>query len=151
MKSNLWSIGDTASKFRLATHVLRHWEDCGLLNPQRDAAGRRLYGDDDLVRVAVILRSKAAGMSLEQIAVLLDDDHGPERHRVLQEHLAELDRRMLEMQRSREMTLHAFECEAHDVTRCPGFRATIQDVLDDTGAWPETLQTGPQPESVGLG
>lgn len=143
MKSNLRSIGDTAAKFGLATHVLRHWEGCGLLIPQRDTAGRRLYGDDDLVRIAVILRSKAAGMSLEQIAILLADDHGPERHRVLQEHLAELDRRMAEMQLSREMTQHAFECEAHDVTRCPGFRATIQDVLDGTGAWPQTPQTRP--------
>ena len=134
----LRSIGDTAASFGLDTHVLRHWEDKGLLQPERDPADRRLYGDDDLVRIAVILRSKAAGMTLDQIAVLLDDDHGPKRHAVLQEHIAELDRRMAEMQLSRAMTVHAFECEAHDVTRCPGFRATIQDVLAGTGAWPAT-------------
>ena len=52
--------------------MLRHWEDVGLLAPARDTAGRRRYRDDDLVRVAVILRSKAAGMSLDQIRVLLD-------------------------------------------------------------------------------
>lgn len=135
MKSNRRSIGDTAAQFGLATHVLRHWEECGLLTPDRDGAGRRLYGDNDVVRIAVILRSKAAGMSLEQIAVLLDDDHGPQRHRILQEHLTELDRRMAEMQLSRAMTLHAFECEAHDVTRCPGFRATIQDLVDGATTW----------------
>jgi DNA-binding transcriptional MerR regulator len=132
----LRSIGDTAARFGLDTHVLRHWEDKGLLQPQRDGADRRLYGDDDLVRIAVILRGKAAGMTLDQIAVLLADDHGPKRHAVLQEHIAELDRRMAEMQLSRAMTVHAFECEAHDVTRCPGFRSTIQDVLDGTSAWP---------------
>ncbi|WP_456696329.1 helix-turn-helix domain-containing protein [Aeromicrobium sp. P5_D10] len=135
MKSNLRSIGDTAARFGLATHVLRHWEDCGLLIPVRDSAGRRMYGDNDIVRIAVILRSKAAGMSLEQIAVLLDDDRGPDRHRILQEHLAELDRRMDEMRLSREMTQHAFECEAHDVTRCPGFRSTIQDLVDGSTTW----------------
>jgi MerR family copper efflux transcriptional regulator len=132
----LRSIGDTAARFGLDTHVLRHWEDKGLLQPARDGADRRLYGDDDLVRIAVILRSKAAGMTLDQIAVLLDDDHGPKRHAVLQEHIADLDRRMAEMQLSRAMTVHAFECEAHDVTRCPGFRSTVQDVLDGTSAWP---------------
>lgn len=136
MKSSARSIGDTAARFGLATHVLRHWEDSGLLRPERDGADRRRYGDDDLVRIAVILRSKAAGMSLEQIAVLLDDDHGPQRHAVLQEHLAELDRRMDEMRLSRAMTVHAFECEAHDITRCPGFRATIDDVLAGS-PWPE--------------
>ncbi|KQX75281.1 MULTISPECIES: MerR family transcriptional regulator [Aeromicrobium] len=137
MKSSLRSIGDTAARFGLDTHVLRHWEDKGLLRPERDGADRRRYGDDDLVRIAVILRSKAAGMTLDQIAVLLDDDHGPKRHAVLQEHLADLDRRMEEMRLSRAMTLHAFECEAHDVTRCPGFRATIEDVLAGTAPWPE--------------
>ena len=135
MKSNLRSIGETASRFGLETHVLRHWETVGLLDPQRDGADRRLYGDDDLVRIAVILRSKAAGMSLEQIAVLLADDRGSKRHAVLQEHLADLDRRMEDMQRSREMTLHAFECKAHDVTECPRFRAMIADVLDGTRDW----------------
>ena len=130
------SIGDTAARFGLDTHVLRHWEDKGLLQPERDGADRRLYGDDDLVRIAVILRSKSAGMTLDQIAVLLEDDHGPRRHALLQEHITELDRRMAEMQLSRAMTMHAFECEAHDMTRCPGFRSTIQDVLDGTSAWP---------------
>lgn len=141
-KAELRSIGDTAARFGLETHVLRHWEDKGLLSPHRDGAGRRRYGDDDFVRIAVILRSKAAGMSLDQIAVLLDDDHGPKRHAVLQEHLAELDRRMEEMRLSREMTAHAFACEAHDITRCAGFRATISDVLDGTAPWPVTSTPG---------
>ncbi|MET0448365.1 MAG: MerR family transcriptional regulator [Aeromicrobium sp.] len=135
----LRSIGDTAARFGLATHVLRHWEDSGLLHPHRDGADRRQYGDDDLVRIAVILRSKAAGMTLEQIAVLLDDDHGPKRHAVLEQHIADLDRRMEEMRLSRAMTAHAFECEAHDITRCPHFRAMITDVLDGTADWPGAL------------
>jgi DNA-binding transcriptional MerR regulator len=134
--AQLRSIGDTAARFGLATHVLRHWEDLGLLTPERDGADRRLYGDDDVVRIAVILRSKAAGMTLEQIATLLDDDHGPRRHAVLQEHLADLDRRMEEMRLSREMTVHAFQCEAHDITRCPHFRSMIADVLDGSATWP---------------
>lgn len=143
MKSNLRSIGDTAARFGLDTHVLRHWEDKGLLHPARDGAGRRLYGDDDVVRIAVILRSKAAGMSLDQIAVLLSDDHGPRRHAVLEQHIADLDRQMAEMERSRAMAVHAFECEAHDLTRCPGFRSTIEDVLAGTGAWPGPGQALP--------
>ncbi|WP_242686362.1 MerR family transcriptional regulator [Aeromicrobium sp. IC_218] len=130
MKSTL-SIGDLAARFALATHVLRHWEDVGLLRPARDAGGRRVYGDDDVVRVAVIVRSKAAGMSLEQIAVLLDQE-ARDRHVVLEEHVAELDRRMAEMALSREMTLHALHCEAHDITRCPNFRSHLDDLLART-------------------
>ena len=81
MKSSL-PIGDAAARFSLPTNVLRHWEEVGLLRPERDGGGRRRYGDDDLVRIGVIVRSKNAGMSLEQIGVLLDEQ-APERHREL--------------------------------------------------------------------
>ena len=129
MKSSLTlSIGEMAARFGLETHVLRHWEDVGLLRPARDSADRRRYDEDDLVRIAVIVRSKAAGMSLEQIVVMLDAGSA-DRHRVLEEHIADLDRRMEEMRQSKEMAQHAFSCEQHDVTSCPGFRAHVEDLL----------------------
>lgn len=131
MKSNL-SIGDAAARFGLETHVLRHWEDVGLLRPARTSADRRTYGREDLVRIAVIVRNKAAGMSLEQIGVLLDED-APDRHRVLEDHIADLDRRMDEMRRSREMTLHALRCKAHDIVMCPRFKAAVDDLVDGEG------------------
>ena len=123
-----WSIGDAANRFGLETHVLRHWEDVGLLLPGRDGAGRRRYGRDDVVRIAVIVRSKAAGMSLDQIAVLLDSG-APDRHRILQQHIADLDRRMAEMQHAKEMAEHAYACRAHDVATCPGFRKHVDDLV----------------------
>lgn len=123
-----WSVGDVAERFDLPTNVLRHWESVGLLRPDRDDAGRRRYGEDDVVRVAVIQRSKAAGMTLEQIAVLLDDS-ARGRHEVLQQHLDDIDRRMEDMVRSREMTEHAMRCRAHDITTCPHFRAGVEDVI----------------------
>jgi len=128
-----WSVGEIADRFGLETHVLRYWEDRGLLTPSRNAAGRRLYCEDDVVRVAVILRSKAAGMSLDQIQVMLDAGSS-DRHRVLEAHLADLDRRMAEMEQSRQMTLHAFECRAHDVATCPQFAAHVHDLIDGTAA-----------------
>ena len=48
MKSSGESIGEAAARFGLDTHVLRYWEDEGLLRPVRDGAGRRRYGDDDV-------------------------------------------------------------------------------------------------------
>ena len=131
MKSSVespWSVGEVAARFELPTNVLRHWETVGLLTPARDGAGRRRYGQDDVVRIAVIQRSKAAGMPLDQIAVLLDDGAAG-RHEVLQRHLDDLDRRMEDMRRSREMTEHAMGCRSHDIATCPRFRASVDDVL----------------------
>mgnify|MGYP000890003173 CR=1 FL=1 len=125
---NPWSVGEVAAKFDLPTNVLRHWESVGLLTPARDAAGRRRYGQNEVVRIAGIQRSKAAGMTLDQIGVMLDDG-AAERHQVLQRHLDDLDSRMEDMRRSREMTEHAMGCRAHDIATCPRFRASVDDVL----------------------
>ncbi len=114
--------------FDLGTHVLRYWEDEGLLSPARDSADRRRYGETDLVRVAVIVRNKAAGMSLEQIRILLDAE-ARDRHRVLEQHLVDLDRRVAEIESSRAMTLHALECRSHDIANCPRFATNVADLL----------------------
>lgn len=126
--SETWSIGDTAAKFDLPTHVLRHWEDMGLLHPARDSGGRRRYGHHDVVRIAVVVRNREAGMGLDQIRVLLDED-APNRHQVLLDHVADLDRRMAEMDRSRAMTMHAFDCTQHDITTCPQFAGFVADLV----------------------
>ena len=63
----VWSIGELAERFGLETHVLRHWEAEGLLDPERDSGGRRRYRESDAYRVAPIVASKAAGMRLDQI------------------------------------------------------------------------------------
>jgi DNA-binding transcriptional MerR regulator len=129
-----WSVGEVAERFGLETHVLRYWEDVGLLAPARDGAGRRRYDADDLVRVGVVLSSKAAGMSLEEIQALLDAEAAG-RHEILTAHLAELDRRQAEMERSRHMTEHALACRAHDIATCQRFRAHVQEVVEGTGRW----------------
>lgn len=121
-------MGEVAHRFGMPTHVLRHWESMGLLAPARDSAGRRRYRRDDVVRVATIRRQKDAGMSLAQVAVLLDAE-APRRHAVLEEHLAELDRRAEEIRVAREMTEHAYGCEAHDISTCPRFQAHVADLL----------------------
>lgn len=130
MKSNVWSVGQVAERFDLPTNVLRHWEAVGLLSPERDSADRRRYRRDDVVRVAVIQRSKAAGMTLDQIRTLMDSE-ARGRHEILEAHIADLDRRMEEMRQSKEMAQHAFSCKEHDVTSCPGFRKHVQDLLTD--------------------
>ena len=128
------SIGEVAARFDLATHVLRYWEDEGLLTPRRDASGYRRYGPDEIVRIAVILRNQVAGMTLEQIGALLDADR-PGRRAVLEEHLRTLDERERELERSRMMTEHALRCEAHDIAACPRFSAMVADVVEGAGPW----------------
>ena len=131
MKSSEWSIGAAASRFGLETHVLRHWEDEGLLDPERDGAGRRRYVERDIVRIAAIVRNKAAGMTLEQIRILLDSE-AEGRREVLQAHLDDIAERVRSMELWREMTEHALACRAHDVTNCPRYKGFLADLLDES-------------------
>ncbi|QYJ03425.1 MerR family transcriptional regulator [Nocardioides panacisoli] len=131
-----WRIGELAERFDLPTHVLRHWEEEGLLRPERDAADRRLYRESDAYRVAVILANKSAGMSLEQVRALLDAT-ATDRRAILEQHLADLEDRIVAIRRSQHMTEHALECRAHDIAACPNFASNVADIVAGTRTWRE--------------
>jgi DNA-binding transcriptional MerR regulator len=123
------SIGAVAERFGLATHVLRHWESVGLLAPERDSAGRRRYGADDVFRAAVILRAKEAGFALEEILAMVDTPDQTVRSAVLLSRRSELRARIASAQASLEMIEHALACEHDDFTLCPEFRAAVFERL----------------------
>lgn len=117
------TIGELASRFGLATHVLRHWESVGLLQPMERRNGRRRYHADQAARIAMILRGKEAGLTLEQLRGILATPDADGRRVLLRDHLADLERRMKDLEAAREMIVHAMECPAADFTRCFTFRS----------------------------
>jgi MerR family transcriptional regulator, copper efflux regulator len=128
MKSNAtMSIGDVAERFGLATHVLRHWETMGLLSPVRAGGERRRYGHGDLFRVAVILRAKEAGFSLEEIREMLATSDARDRRAVLLRRRAELARRIAEAQASLDLIDCALDCDHEDFTSCPHFQSFVTE------------------------
>src|SRR5690606_14155557 len=106
------TIGELAGRFGLEPHVLRHWESVGLLLPAERVNGRRRYLPEQETRIAMILRAKAAGLSLERIRELLQAPDRSTRRKLLLEHRAELDRRRRELDVAREMIDHALSCRA---------------------------------------
>lgn len=67
----LFSIAALADEFALTTRAIRFYEDQGLLSPERKGT-RRIYTVRDRVRLKLILRGKRLGMSLAEIAEILD-------------------------------------------------------------------------------
>ena len=123
LKSTI-TIGDLAARFGLATHVLRHWEEMGLLTPARTSAGRRRYTTDDVERVAAILLAKDAGLALADIRDLLVAA-GPQRRAAFRAHRDAVDAQIAALTAAREMLDHAARCPADDWTTCPSFRSAI--------------------------
>ena len=66
-----YTISQLAHEFALTTRAIRFYEDEGLLAPARRGQAR-VYGERERVRLKLILRGKRLGLSLSEIAELLD-------------------------------------------------------------------------------
>jgi DNA-binding transcriptional MerR regulator len=116
------SIGRLAARFGLATHVLRHWEDVGLIEPAERVNGRRYYGDEHIARVTMIVRAKQAGLSLKQIADVLAAPDSSARRRLLRAHRDRLDEQIEQIEAAKTLLDHAIDCHAADFTTCLEFQ-----------------------------
>lgn len=78
----LFGITELCAEFGITLRSIRFYEDKGLLAPRR-VNGARVYTRRDRARLALILRSKAIGASLEEIKKYLDlyGEHGEGRVR----------------------------------------------------------------------
>ncbi|GAB2685921.1 MerR family transcriptional regulator [Nocardia thraciensis] len=119
-----------AERFDLATHVLRHWESEGLLTPARAEGSRRRYGPEDLYRVALILRAKSAGFTLDEIRKMLSALDPVARRSVLRRHHTILSRRIAEAQAALDLIERVLGCDHDDFLKCPNFQAAIAEQID---------------------
>ncbi len=67
----VYSISDLSREFNITTRTIRHYEDIGLLFPQRQGK-TRLYDSSDRSRLRLILRGKRLGLSLEESREIID-------------------------------------------------------------------------------
>ncbi|QTC86399.1 MerR family transcriptional regulator [Brevundimonas pondensis] len=65
---------ELAREANTSIKALRVYEKAGLLTPDRRAGGWRLYGPEHVARLHQVLALKALGLSLKQIAVVLNRD-----------------------------------------------------------------------------
>ncbi len=66
-----WSIAQIAGEFGVTHRTVRHYEELGLITPERRGT-QRIYLRRDRTRLALILRGKRLGFPLEQIRTIID-------------------------------------------------------------------------------
>ena len=82
------SIGQLAVRSGLTIRTLHHYDRIGLLRPtERERSGYRRYGVTEIERLYRILALKALGLSLTEVAHVLDDDANGF-HKLVQRQLA---------------------------------------------------------------
>jgi DNA-binding transcriptional MerR regulator len=96
-----YSIGALAREFDVTPRAIRFYEDEGLISPER-AAGRRVYGKREYVRLKLILRGKRLGFSLAEVREMLElYDSAPDERPQLQKFLDALTARREQLEGQR--------------------------------------------------
>ncbi|MDP4509378.1 MerR family transcriptional regulator [Nonomuraea turcica] len=72
MSEGLVQIGEVAERLGLSLRTIRHYEEVGLVVPERTPGGFRLYSETDIGRLALVKRMKPLGFSLEEMRDLLE-------------------------------------------------------------------------------
>ncbi|SDQ93034.1 MerR family transcriptional regulator [Thermostaphylospora chromogena] len=122
----LISIGEAARMLGMNTSALRYYEERRLLRPAARVDGRRMYGRDELRRLAFIRILHRLGARLDTAGAMLDEPR-ERRRAVVQEQIDELDRLIRRATDARRFLEHVMECEAERPIRdCP----VMVDILD---------------------
>ncbi|WP_040385161.1 MerR family transcriptional regulator [Demetria terragena] len=66
-----WNIGEIADEFGVTHRTIRHYEQIGLISPERRGTVR-VFHRRDRTRLALILRGKRIGFDLEEIRRIID-------------------------------------------------------------------------------
>jgi len=108
-----WTITELADEHGATLRTLRHYEDVGLLTPERRGS-TRVFHHRDRVRLRLILRGRRLGFTLPQIATIVDMyDDQPGEAGQLAYLLAQIEVRRAELeQRRRDIDDSLSELEA---------------------------------------
>ena len=96
-----WTITTIAREFDVTLRTIRFYEDRGLLAPERRGT-QRIFRARDRVRLALVLRGKRLGFSLDEIATIVDMyDAAPGEAGQLSYLLRQIDARRVELDQRR--------------------------------------------------
>lgn len=117
-------IGELGRRAGVPAKTIRYYEEIGLLEePARSANGYRDYGDEAVDRLQFVRDAQGTGLSLAEIASILEmRDHGEQTcgHVIdlLERHLADIDRRVRQLRSTRkllaELTVRAKSLDPSD-------------------------------------
>ena len=111
------NIKQAAEMFNLTVDTLRYYERVGIIPPvSRNSSGYRDYKTKDLNWVYLVKNLRNAGLSIESLiefstlAQLRDKQNVEnEQKHILKEQLVELDKKLEEMQQTRELLVYKIE------------------------------------------
>jgi DNA-binding transcriptional MerR regulator len=132
---HLLTIGEVARRAGVATSTLRYYERRGLVAADARRSGQRRYRADSLRRLVFIGMLQDAGLSLDDIAGILDAPDVDAWKAIASRRLAVLDAEIERLMRARAYLGGALLCRYdHPATECRIMGLEIDRRLDATAA-----------------
>jgi DNA-binding transcriptional MerR regulator len=130
-------ISEVAKRSGVPASTLRFYEENGLIASIGRRGLRRLFDPGVLERLALIRLGRAAGFSLEEIALMFTADGRPRIDRkMLTAKANELDETIRKLCGMRDGLRHAAACPAPSHMECPTFRRLLRAAASGTVAPP---------------
>jgi MerR family copper efflux transcriptional regulator len=136
------TVGRIAARTGLSPKAVRLYEANGLIDPpERTAAGYRTYTDEAVPVLGFIRQAQALGLSLKEIRDILDLQRRGEQPcalvtDLLDKHLADIDRRIADLQALRT-TLRQARAQADQATD-RGEQALVCRIIERAASGEET-------------
>ncbi|MGH3882513.1 MAG: MerR family transcriptional regulator [Pseudonocardiaceae bacterium] len=129
---DLIPIGQAADRLGLNASALRYYDERGLVSPPTRQAGRRMYGPEELRRLAFLKIAHDLGLPLDTAAAILDAP-GPQWRQTVRQQIAELDTMIAKAQGAQKFLTHALNCPTnHPARDCNTMIATLDRLVDGT-------------------
>lgn len=120
-------ITEVARASGVPASTLRFYEEKGLIASTGRRGLRRVFNPAVMDRLALIALGRAAGFSLEEIALMFAPDGRPRIDRqMLSAKAGELDSTIRRMGAMRDGLRHAAACKAPSHLECPTFRRLLR-------------------------
>lgn len=116
----MMNIGQAARASGVSAKMIRYYESIGLIaSADRTESNYRVYGNNDVHTLRFIKRARSLGFSMEETATLLALWQDRSRasadvNHIASAHVAELDKRICELQEMRDTLKHLVHCCADD-------------------------------------
>ena len=135
------SIGEVERLSGTPITTLRYYERRGLIDPPERVSGQRRYRPDVLARLMLIRFCRVAGLSLDEIAVVIAErtTARAQTKALAARRIEAIDAQLAELELARAMMSAALECSCPgmDECDCGAFAAVVERVrnaLSDAGS-----------------
>lgn len=123
-------IGEAAARLQMSPSALRYYDERGLVSPRMRRAGKRMYGPEELRRLALLKIVNRLGLPLETAAAVLDAPSEQWRETV-REQIAALDGVIAQAQGAQQFLMHALRCpKDHPARECETMIGALDRLVD---------------------